>query len=107
MRCVVECPVNAIHSQNPVNDLKNELSDPKSDLKYFPPPMDKLKCALRSKKLRKELRAPCGICIKVCPVGEDRKAFGREDMNIYSNGDFKVYHDAWEHVKRYGTRKKQ
>ena len=94
MRCVLECPVNALHPL-------------KEDLKYFPPPMDKLKCALRSKKLRKELRAPCGICIKVCPVGEDRKVFGREDMKIYSkNEDFKVYHDAWEHVKRYGTRKK-
>lgn len=93
MRCAAECPVKALHPRN-------------KDLKYFPPPMDKLKCALRSKNLRKDLRAPCGICIKVCPVGEDRKVFGREDMNIYSkNEDFKVYHDAWDHVKRYGTKK--
>lgn len=108
MRCAVECPVNAIYPQNHIkNDLKNGLSDPKSDLEYFPPSMDKLKCALRSKNLREELRAPCGICIKFCPIGEDRKVFGREDMKIYSkNEDFKVYHEAWEHVKRYGTNKK-
>jgi len=46
---------------------------------------------------------PFGICIKVCPVGEDRKLFGREDGSIYSSKDrFPAEHRAWEHVRRYG-----
>ncbi len=91
MRCVTSCPVNAI----PVDDkVKGE----------FPPPIDKITCATRSKKLRKEYQAPCGICIKVCPVGEDRKIFNREDMAIYSDNErFKKYKRAWKHVRKYGS----
>jgi len=50
--CVKNCPVGAI---------------PKTG--KFPPPLDKKRCAIRSAKLRDEYRSPCGICIKVCPVG--------------------------------------
>lgn len=86
--CVKKCPVDAILE--------------KGD---FPPPMDKKLCATRSKKLRGEYRSPCGICIKVCPVGEDRKLFDRKDMSIYSEdkGSNK-YKRAWEHVRRYGSK---
>ncbi len=86
--CVKKCPVDAILE--------------KGD---FPPPMDKKLCATRSTKLRGEYRSPCGICIKVCPVGEDRKLFDRKDMSIYSEdkGSNK-YKRAWEHVRRYGSK---
>ncbi len=56
--------------------------------------------------LRKQYNSPCGICIKVCPVGRDRKVFNREDTSIYTRKDgFERYHDAWEHVQRYGSKK--
>lgn len=88
MACVKECPANAIKEKG-----------------NFPPPVDKISCAQRSKKLRKEYRSPCGICIKVCPVGEDRKIFNREDISIYDeNKTPESYKKAWEHVKRYGSK---
>lgn len=86
--CFQECPVNAIKEEGD-----------------FPPPVDKIGCALRSKKLRKQFRAPCGICIKVCPVGEDRKIFNREDISIYHEDKTPhKYRKAWEHVKEYGSK---
>ena len=51
--------------------------------------------------LRNDYKSPCGICIKVCPVGIDRKIFKREDMSIY-NKDSK-YKKSWDHVKKYGS----
>jgi len=93
-RCVIHCPVNAIPE-------KMESKDGSED---YPLSMDKILCATRSKKLRKEFRSPCGICIKVCPVGKDRKTFNREDMSIYSDENDSKYKKAWEHVKKYGSR---
>jgi epoxyqueuosine reductase len=85
--CVKNCPVEAIPG--------------KGD---FPPPVDKRLCAIRSAKLRDEYRSPCGICIKVCPVGKDRDLFGRKNMAIYSKDKrFERYHRAWEHVRKYGS----
>ena len=89
LECVRECPVNAIRKEG-----------------NFPPPMDKITCARRSKKLRDEYRSPCGICIKVCPVGKDRKVFNREDTTIYDkNKTPEVYKKAWNHVRKYGSKK--
>ncbi|MCZ7385170.1 MAG: 4Fe-4S binding protein [Candidatus Methanoperedens sp.] len=87
--CVKNCPVGAI---------------PKTG--DFPPPVDKKLCAIRSAELRDEYKSPCGICIKVCPVGKDRELFGRENMAIYSKSKkFEKYHNAWEHVRKYGSNK--
>ncbi len=91
-RCANQCPVNAIS--------KSSESSNDSDDNYRP--IDKIACATRSKKLRKDYRSPCGICIKVCPVGMDRKIFNREDMSIYTEDS--KYKKAWEHVKKYGSR---
>lgn len=89
LSCRDVCPVNAIKT--------------KGD---FPPPIDKKSCALRSKKLRKEYRSPCGICIKVCPVGDDRKIFNREDISIYTtNKTPEKYKKAWRHVREYGSKR--
>jgi epoxyqueuosine reductase len=86
--CVKNCPVGAIPE--------------KGD---FPPPVDKVSCAKRSAVLRDEFRSPCGICIKVCPVGKDRELYGRRNMTIYSkNKKFDKYHNAWEHVRKYGSK---
>lgn len=86
--CLKQCPVNAIKGEGD-----------------FPPPVDKLACARRSKKLRNEYQSPCGICIKVCPVGEDRKIFNREDLSIYHNNKTPLkYKKAWRHVRKYGSK---
>jgi epoxyqueuosine reductase QueG len=88
-RCVTHCPVNAIR--------ENKGS------KEFPLPMDKIGCAKRSKKLRKKYKSPCGICIKICPVGDDRNKFNRKEMSIYSDKNETKYNKAWNHVKKYGS----
>lgn len=90
LACFKECPVNAIKMEG-----------------EFPPPIDKMNCAIRSKELREEYRSPCGICIKVCPVGADRKLFNREDVSIYNEDETPdAYKRAWKHVRRYGSKRK-
>ena len=87
LECYKQCPENAIKIEG-----------------NFPPPMDKISCAGRSEKLREEYRSPCGICIKVCPVGEDRKIFHREDTSLYRNPPHR-YEKAWKHVRSYGSKR--
>jgi len=92
-RCINQCPVNAIPEGI-------ELEDNSGD---FFRPIDKIACANRSKMLRKDFKSPCGICIKVCPVGMDRKVFNREDMSIYTDKKDSKYRKAWNHVRKYGS----
>jgi epoxyqueuosine reductase len=86
-RCARACPVHALDGE----DYPQGLTDKKT-------------CTGRSEALSKRYISPCGICIKVCPVGEDRKGFGREDMEIYDEGNpvFDRYHRGWNHVRSYG-----
>jgi epoxyqueuosine reductase len=86
-RCVTICPVNALQEEDYPAGL-----------------MDKKTCATRSEELFKRYISPCGFCIKVCPVGEDRKQYHREHMNIYDEADpdYSDYHKAWNHVRSYG-----
>jgi epoxyqueuosine reductase len=93
MLCAQSCPVGAIATDS-------------EDLGECPESIDKVSCATRSKKLRGEYRSPCGICIKVCPVGEDRKVFNRRDTSMYTNTEnYEAYHNAWKHVQKYGSKK--
>jgi epoxyqueuosine reductase QueG len=86
-RCIDVCPVNAI----PGTDYPGGITD-------------KITCATRSEALLKRFISPCGLCIKVCPVGEDRTLFHREDMSIYDEDkkESRSCHAAWEHVRAYG-----
>ena len=88
MRCVRACPVQAI-----------------GDLEYPKASIDKAKCTGRSIELKKRHRSPCGICIKVCPVGRDRKLYGRKDLGLYDGPekDPELF-QVWEHVRSYGSR---
>ncbi|MBR3417870.1 MAG: epoxyqueuosine reductase [Oscillospiraceae bacterium] len=43
--------------------------------------MDKHKCALYHQKLKNEFRYPCGVCTAVCPVGEDKKVYGKSSVS--------------------------
>jgi epoxyqueuosine reductase len=89
MRCVDVCPVKAI----PGNDYPEGI-------------INKIRCATRSEALLKRFISPCGLCIKVCPVGEDRTLFDRKNLNIYDEDkiEFSSYHSAWKHVRSYGGR---
>ena len=86
MDCVRQCPVRAIDEKDyPDGIIRKDL------------------CARYSKKLRDRYISPCGVCIKVCPVGEDRVLYGREDVSVYGDKskDSELW-DAWEHVRGYG-----
>jgi epoxyqueuosine reductase len=87
MQCVDACPVKALDSR----EYPEGLTDKKA-------------CAERSEALNKRYISPCGLCIKVCPIGEDRKLFKREDcrINDEENTAFDQYHRAWNHVRSYG-----
>jgi len=87
MRCVKTCPVNAIPEGGYPEGLTNKIA-----------------CARRSEGLSRRYMSPCGMCIRICPVGNDRKMYGREDMKIYSeeNPDNEQLHRAWHHVRSDG-----
>jgi epoxyqueuosine reductase len=86
MRCVKMCPSNALNKESYPKGLT-----------------DKKACSYYSAELNERYISPCGICIKVCPVGEDRIIFRREDNSMYTDRDhFTDYHRAWEHVRAYG-----
>jgi epoxyqueuosine reductase QueG len=87
MRCRDICPVQALGSEDYPSDLT-----------------EKRACAARSDELARGFVSPCGFCIKVCPVGEDRRLFRRTAMGIYDEEDprYGRYHRAWEHVRSYG-----
>lgn len=86
MRCVRECPARAIDDR----DYPEGLTD-------------KSACTAYSAGLAKRGISPCGICIKVCPVGEDRELYGRMDPSIYAKGEgAPEIQRSWEHVRSYG-----
>jgi epoxyqueuosine reductase QueG len=89
MQCVDICPVKALDGR-----------------KYPAGLTDKKSCAARSEALYKRYISPCGLCIKVCPIGEDRTMFHREDTGIYHEDDktYDQYHRAWKHIRSYGGR---
>lgn len=89
MRCVRMCPTNALDK----NDYPQGLTDKKTCAAY------------NNSQLNRQGISPCGICIKVCPVGKDRTFYDREDASIYTNKErFPEYHKSWEHVRTYGQK---
>jgi epoxyqueuosine reductase QueG len=45
--------------------------------------LDAIKCTEYHQILQGENRWPCGVCSKVCAIGEDRKLYGSTNMRIY------------------------
>jgi epoxyqueuosine reductase QueG len=93
--CVDCCPVDAFEYK------KDELV-----AEY-----DKVACAKRAKALVGKGRYPCGICIKVCPVGEDRKLYDRDNALRHYREEVKALgqnqddpaYGAWTHIRRHGS----
>ncbi|MCL2550205.1 MAG: 4Fe-4S dicluster domain-containing protein [Methanimicrococcus sp.] len=102
MACARFCPTGAV---------SNDKEKP-----YPVSRIDKVKCTDYSGILGGQGISPCGVCIKVCPVGEDRKIFSRENIQIYEEKandkrDKKPKNEAdekliqsWAHIRRYGTK---
>ncbi len=72
--------------------------------------MDKKKCAEQHAKLRGLYRYPCGICIKVCPIGEDREIYGQKEekylneaKHIMEGTDTSEY-AGWIHCRNFGSK---
>jgi epoxyqueuosine reductase len=66
-KCTEICPVNAV-----------------PDKPYPEGMMDKVRCVGNSERLAKTRTSPCGLCIRVCPVGKDRKS-GLPDKEFLEN----------------------
>lgn len=87
-RCVSHCPVQALSPGEYPHNLTNKQT-----------------CTANSAELNRHYTSPCGICIRVCPVGEDRIRFNRTDHRIYdSRGADDPVVRSWNHIRRYGTR---
>jgi epoxyqueuosine reductase len=86
--CVRNCPAGALEKK----DYPESLTDKKA-------------CASYSAELNRRGISPCGACIKVCPVGEDRALFGSENPAVYSDSRLNPErHRSWSHVRKYGGR---
>lgn len=73
--------------------------------------MDKVACAKHHEQLRKEHRYPCGICIKVCPIGNDRTLYNSTDIKLYLDEPEALRKDpedpryrGWVHVRAHGAK---
>jgi len=90
MQCVSICPVNALER----GDYPGSLTD-------------KTTCVSRSEDLYRHHTSPCGLCIKVCPVGKDRERYGHNDLSMYNEKEplYQRYHEGWNHVRSYGSKR--
>jgi len=61
---------------------------------------DRSACLAHHEILEERFLFPCGICIKVCPVGEDRQHYQRKGVAVYERDQAPP---EWEHVRRYGS----
>lgn len=74
--------------------------------------MNKMKCVNHTLTLAAKGTAPCGVCIKVCPVGADRKHFNRKNIKIYNENTTAMTPEtengkliqSWAHIRKFGTK---
>ncbi len=86
MRCVRSCPSHSLEEE-----------------RYPVGLTDKQACVAYSEDLNRKGISPCGICLRVCPVGTDRSFYQRQNLQLYEDqGSPSPYHHAWTHVRRYG-----
>ncbi|GHU49796.1 hypothetical protein FACS1894127_3850 [Clostridia bacterium] len=58
--------------------------------------MERYKCAKYHSFLRGEMRYPCGVCIMACPVGNDRKLYGRSAVS----------EQGYYHLQNFGSKER-
>lgn len=73
--------------------------------------MDKKACAVYHRELRQEHRYPCGVCIKVCPVGTDRDLYNSKDRALYikerdilEDDENAPEYASWVHLRQHGSK---
>lgn len=72
--------------------------------------MDKKKCAEYHSKLKDAYAYPCGVCIKVCPIGEDRKVYGNNtkkylnEKRALATGEGIEEYAGWIHARSHGSK---
>ncbi|MCK9273960.1 MAG: 4Fe-4S dicluster domain-containing protein [Syntrophales bacterium] len=99
--CSSFCPADAL----PIT--REELRDPAVPVAEY----DRTACTLWARELTRRGCYPCGICIKVCPVGDDRKIFGREKAIGHYRKELETpivnapdpLHRSWMHIRRHGS----
>jgi len=72
---------------------------------------DKIGCAQRAYELTRRRCYPCGVCSKVCPIGDDRKLFQAtkntkkylQEKEILTKEPDHPDYRSWEHFRRYGS----
>ncbi|MEI6313478.1 MAG: epoxyqueuosine reductase [Syntrophus sp. (in: bacteria)] len=73
---------------------------------------DKQACLEMAEELTKSRTYPCGICTKVCPIGQDRKLYKqpgivkkylREKEALTADPHDQAY-SSWQHLRRYGAK---
>ncbi|GHT30216.1 4Fe-4S ferredoxin [Bacteroidia bacterium] len=90
--CSKCCPTDSLlSSQKPVAD------------------MDKHNCSIYHQQLKQRFCYPCGVCIKVCPIGNDRKLYGqptqkylKEKKDLGKEVNSNDYPD-WTHIRNFGS----
>jgi ferredoxin len=72
--------------------------------------LDEASCQQHEQRLQAAYCDPCGLCLKSCPVGEDRQLFQSADFDKYfaeqnvlaQDPAAKQYRD-WVHLRSYGS----
>jgi len=99
--CSELCPAHALKIDK--KDLRNE--------KVIVAHYDKQACTEWARLLTLRGCYPCGICIKVCPVGQDRTLYGREKTLPHYRKELTSpvldaadpLHRQWNHIRNYGS----
>jgi epoxyqueuosine reductase len=92
--CVTTCPAKALAARD--GEVVGDL--------------DKDACTLHHIELKKEARWPCGVCVKVCPVGRDRRAYGARSVKPHLEEKDALARDPGDpryqrlvHLRRHGS----
>jgi epoxyqueuosine reductase len=93
--CVRACPVTAL-AQRP-GEVVGDL--------------DKDACTRHHQVLKAEARWPCGVCVKVCPIGEDRRVYGQRSIRPHLEERAALHANPSDpryarlvHIRRHGSR---
>jgi len=78
----------------------------------IPGDYDKTACLEMAEELTSRRSYPCGICIKVCPVGADRKLYQQKGMvkkylrerEVLAADPDHLDYRSWQHIRRYGVK---
>jgi epoxyqueuosine reductase QueG len=91
--CQKICPAQALTGDKPASRARLNLEA----------------CAANGRRLRRAFRNPCGFCIKVCPIGEDRILFKSTDTQKYfdeaavlAERPYAEEYQSWLHIRKYG-----